>query len=297
MFLFGGLLAASAQESHSQKTLLTNRRAYAAGSAQSNETKARLMLLPPEQFPSRGSLQERASFLFPYVIVAAQANGVDPRVLWAICYKETRFQPSLCSPKGACGLTQLMSATAARFGVNNRLDFRQALDGGAKYIRYLTQLFRGNLVHILGGYNAGEGAVLAYLRGGSYVGGSGRRYTVTANTPGFGTGIPQNAETIDYVKEGVTIFNNVTQARMFESYLLAPSGAVQMVAYTPRRAPQSSAQNTPASSNENKEADSHVPTNSFYFGRDTSENSSGAGEADKKNESESESVTQSFRYP
>jgi hypothetical protein len=56
---------------------------------------------------------------------------------------------------------QLMPPTARRFGVKNIFDPRQNIEGGARYMRFLLDLFKDvNLA--LAGYNAGEGAVMKY---------------------------------------------------------------------------------------------------------------------------------------
>ena len=56
---------------------------------------------------------------------------------------------------------QLMPGTAARYGVTNIFDPRQNIEGGARYMRFLLDLF-GDVDLALAGYNAGEGAVMKY---------------------------------------------------------------------------------------------------------------------------------------
>jgi soluble lytic murein transglycosylase-like protein len=59
---------------------------------------------------------------------------------------------------------QLMPGTAARFGVKNIFDPQQNIEGGARYMRILLDMFDGDVRLALAGYNAGEGAVLKYGR-------------------------------------------------------------------------------------------------------------------------------------
>ena len=59
---------------------------------------------------------------------------------------------------------QLMPATAERFGVVDRTDPTQNLDGGARYLRFLLDYFSNDLTLALAGYNAGENAVEKYNR-------------------------------------------------------------------------------------------------------------------------------------
>lgn len=94
----------------------------------------------------------------------AKRHGVDPLLVRAIIRVESNFDPKAVSPKGAVGLMQLMPETAMRYGVDNRFDAAQNIDGGVRYMRDLMAMFNGNLSLALAAYNAGEGAVLKYGR-------------------------------------------------------------------------------------------------------------------------------------
>lgn len=89
---------------------------------------------------------------------------VDPVLLYATMHQESAFKPHAVSYKGAAGLMQLMPGTATRFGVRNRFDPQQNIEGGARYMRLLLDMFGGDVSLALAGYNAGEGAVLQYGR-------------------------------------------------------------------------------------------------------------------------------------
>ena len=97
-----------------------------------------------------------------YLIDSGARNGVDPLLLYSVMHQESSFKSHAVSPKGARGLMQLMPGTAIRFGVTNIFDPRQNIEGGARYLRFLTNRFNGELNLILAGYNAGEGAVEKY---------------------------------------------------------------------------------------------------------------------------------------
>ena len=97
-----------------------------------------------------------------YLIDSANRNGVDPLLLYSIMHQESSFKSRAVSPKGARGLMQLMPGTAARYGVTNIFDPRQNVEGGARYVRFLFDLFDGDVNLTLAGYNAGEGAVQKY---------------------------------------------------------------------------------------------------------------------------------------
>jgi soluble lytic murein transglycosylase-like protein len=79
-------------------------------------------------------------------------------------HQESTFKRNALSPKGARGLMQLMPPTASRFGVTNIYDPQQNIEGGTRYIRFLLDMFGGDVSLALAGYNAGEGAVLRYGR-------------------------------------------------------------------------------------------------------------------------------------
>ena len=57
---------------------------------------------------------------------------------------------------------QLIPATARRFGVSDVFNPVQNIEGGAKYLRYLLDLYSENYPLALAAYNAGEGAVAKY---------------------------------------------------------------------------------------------------------------------------------------
>ncbi|MHB8830446.1 MAG: lytic transglycosylase domain-containing protein, partial [Syntrophales bacterium] len=63
------------------------------------------------------------------------------------------------SPVGARGL---MPATAASLQVADSFHPESNIDGGVRYLRYLSNLFKGNLPLVLAAYNAGENAVIRY---------------------------------------------------------------------------------------------------------------------------------------
>lgn len=75
---------------------------------------------------------------------------------------ESTFNSHAESEKGAKGIMQLMPETADRFGVTNREDPDQAIDGAGQYMRFLIDHYHGNLQLAVAAYNAGEGNVDKY---------------------------------------------------------------------------------------------------------------------------------------
>jgi soluble lytic murein transglycosylase-like protein len=93
---------------------------------------------------------------------AAEKHQMDPRLLHAVIQAESAYNPHAVSSAGAVGLMQLMPDTARRYGVIDRHDAEQNIDGGARYLKDLLAMFNSNLKLAVAGYNAGEGAVMKY---------------------------------------------------------------------------------------------------------------------------------------
>ncbi|MDZ7638285.1 MAG: lytic transglycosylase domain-containing protein [Bryobacterales bacterium] len=89
----------------------------------------------------------------------ARKHGVDPKLVHSVVRVESNYEQKAISPKGALGLMQLIPATAARYGVENPFDASQNIDGGVRYLKFLTDRYQGDLQLALAAYNAGEGAV------------------------------------------------------------------------------------------------------------------------------------------
>ena len=89
---------------------------------------------------------------------AASRNGIPPSILAGLIDAESSFDPSAVSPVGARGLGQFMPPTAAEFGVNVN-DPVSSIDGAARYLRYLTDYFNGDLEKAIYAYNGGMGNI------------------------------------------------------------------------------------------------------------------------------------------
>ena len=90
----------------------------------------------------------------------ADKHQVDSRLVRAVIETESAYNVTAQSSKGAVGLMQLMPETAKRFGVLDRNNPHQNVDGGTRYLKYLIELFKPNLGLALAAYNAGENAVI-----------------------------------------------------------------------------------------------------------------------------------------
>jgi len=95
---------------------------------------------------------------------SGEKYDIDPLLIYLVMREESRFNHRAVSRAGARGLMQLMPATAAKLGVRNIHDPVENVDAGARYLRTLLVMFKGDVNLALAAYNAGEGAVLKYGR-------------------------------------------------------------------------------------------------------------------------------------
>lgn len=68
---------------------------------------------------------------------AGKQYGLDWRLLAAISYQESFWDPEAVSPTGVRGLMMLTEETANYLGVTNRADAAESIDGGARYLKQL----------------------------------------------------------------------------------------------------------------------------------------------------------------
>ena len=93
---------------------------------------------------------------------AAKRYGLPVSLVHAVIATESAYDTNAISRAGAVGLMQLMPETAKRYGVVNRRNPMDNIDGGTRYLRDLLVMFDYDLTLALAAYNAGEGAVKEY---------------------------------------------------------------------------------------------------------------------------------------
>ncbi|AMP37636.1 MULTISPECIES: lytic transglycosylase domain-containing protein [Ralstonia solanacearum species complex] len=94
------------------------------------------------------------------IVEAGRKWNVQPELLRAIIAVESKFNPRAVSKRGARGLMQLMPETARRFTAGDLFDPRANVLAGAQYLRFLLDLFGGDIELAVAAYNAGENAVI-----------------------------------------------------------------------------------------------------------------------------------------
>lgn len=101
---------------------------------------------------------------------AQEITGIDWRLLAALAYQESKWDPLATSPTGVRGMMMLTEETADRLGVRNRLDATESIRAGAKYLAYLIDELPGEIKQpdrlwlALAAYNLGMG----HLNGGRH---------------------------------------------------------------------------------------------------------------------------------
>ena len=140
------------------------------------------------------------------IVESSRRYGIDPLLIYSQMHQESSFKTTARSNKGASGLMQLMPGTARRFGVTSIYDPKQNIDAGVRYMRWLLDTFRGDVVLALAGYNAGEGAVMKY-----------------------GWNVPPYRETQEYVRRITSRYNEITDGRYLRNMRSIGSESARVV--------------------------------------------------------------------
>ncbi|OMG52515.1 lytic transglycosylase F [Azonexus hydrophilus] len=94
---------------------------------------------------------------------AERITGIDWRLIAALAYQESHWDPFATSYTNVRGMMMLTEETADRLGVSNRLDARESIIGGARYLNILKDTLPADVEEpdrtwlALAGYNIGPG--------------------------------------------------------------------------------------------------------------------------------------------
>jgi soluble lytic murein transglycosylase-like protein len=135
------------------------------------------------KLPTSGKVQEYDQIINE----AAKQYNLPVALLKAVMAVESNFNPHAVSDKGACGLMQLMPQTAKEMYVEPEKIHEPAhnIEGGARYLRILANMYNGDLVKTVAAYNAGPEAVKR-----------------------AGGGIPDIPETREYVRRVLALYQS-----------------------------------------------------------------------------------------
>jgi hypothetical protein len=100
----------------------------------------------------------------PLMREEADARGLPAMFFVRLIWKESRFNPSAVSPKGAQGIAQFMPGTAADRGLDDPFEPKAAIVHSASLLADLKSEF-GNVGLAAAAYNAGAERVHAWLDG------------------------------------------------------------------------------------------------------------------------------------
>ena len=108
-------------------------------------------------------MRERLPEVRPLLEQAAELTGLDWRLLAAVSYQESHWNPAAVSRTGVRGLMMLTRPTARQLGIDNRNDPEQSALGGARYLQSMIDRLPERIEHpdrlwlALAAYNIGLG--------------------------------------------------------------------------------------------------------------------------------------------
>lgn len=120
----------------------------------------------PESIAERDLLQHIGERLPKYELLfrrAARQTGLDWRLLAAVGYQESHWDPKAVSPTGVRGIMMLTRATASDLDIDDRIDPKQSIHGGARYLMEMMDKIPeripepARIYFALAGYNIGFG--------------------------------------------------------------------------------------------------------------------------------------------
>lgn len=116
--------------------------------------------------------RERIALAQPWVDAAAYDYELEPQLINAVIWVESRFNPKATSPAGAQGMMQLMPPTAKELAQKlgkrrpSSYDPEFNITAGSLYLRKMLNKYDGDIERALAAYNAGPGNVDKWTRNG-----------------------------------------------------------------------------------------------------------------------------------
>lgn len=106
---------------------------------------------------------QRLPFYMAYYHTAAEISGIDWKLLAAIGYQESHWDPDAVSPTGVRGIMMLTVPAAQEVGITDRTDPEQSIIGGARYMQIVESAIPDRIEEpdrmwlALAAYNVGLG--------------------------------------------------------------------------------------------------------------------------------------------
>lgn len=122
------------------------------------------------QIAQKQQVRKRNSKLTPFDNLLKRYSkqiGWDWRLLAALIYEESHFQPGVVSWDGAKGLMQFSPSTAHNYGINEHSPIERQLSAGTRYLKKLNSIFTGHVKNkedrtkfVIASYNIGLSHVI-----------------------------------------------------------------------------------------------------------------------------------------
>ena len=111
----------------------------------------------------QGHVNDRLPHFRPWFEAAAAQSGIDWRLLAAVGYQESKWDPRAASDEGAVGVMMLTADTAQAMGIKDRTDPAQSIAAGARYLAQVREMIPERIAEpdrtwlTIAAYNVGFG--------------------------------------------------------------------------------------------------------------------------------------------
>ena len=106
-------------------------------------------------FGMSSSQNRLACKIMPTIVEQAEQKGIDPFIFTSLIFHESAFRPRVVSSAGACGLTQVLPQYSD-YTCDQLKKPKTSIKAGMIALSYWLTRAKGDLVHGLCGYNAGN---------------------------------------------------------------------------------------------------------------------------------------------
>ncbi len=106
--------------------------------------------------------KEEADEMIDSIMKYCQQYDVNPRLIAALIFRESGFDPSSVSPSNAQGLAQLLPSTSAHIGINDPFSIDDGVKGATLYIKMMLDKWVGKPDQValaIASYNEGPNQV------------------------------------------------------------------------------------------------------------------------------------------